>query len=130
MNVGQTITRAWTVEPQHLACTYGSGLVDALATPALVAFCEETARLIPDGELEDDRGTVGTSVQIEHLAPTPTGMRVEVTARLVEVDGRRLRFEFEAKDEREVIARGSHERFIIEKGRFEERLQAKASNGG
>ena len=127
MNVGQEVTRTWVVEPRHLARAYGSGLVDALATPALVAFFEEAARSIPDGELEEGQVTVGTSVQIDHLAATPRGMQVEVTARLVEVDGRKLRFKLEAKDEREVIARGSHERFIIDKSRFEARLQVKAS---
>jgi len=128
MNVGQEITRTWTVEAHHLARAHGSGLVDALATPALVAFCEKAARSIPDGELDEEQGTVGTTVSIEHLAATPLGMEVEVRARLVEIEGRRLRFEFEAKDEAEVIARGFHDRFIIDKARFQARLQAKSSD--
>lgn len=125
MDVSQQATRSWIVEEKHLARSYGSGLVDALATPALVAFCEETARSIPDRELPADQGTVGTSLTIDHVAATPSGMRVQITATLIEIDGRRLRFTFEAIDEVETIARGTHERFVIDKARFDAKLGAK-----
>jgi len=122
---GLTFQRTWTVEEEHLASRYGSGLVDVLATPVLVAFCEDTARGAVDPLLPEGRKTVGTSIDLSHTAPTPPGLRVTVTARLVEVDGARLRFEIEARDEIEPIGRGRHERYIVEAARFERRVAEK-----
>ena len=125
IEIGATNATAWTVEREHLASAFGSGLVDALATPVLVGFCEECARTMVDGLLPSDQKTVGTSIQLDHLAATPLGMRVTVTAELAEIDRRRLRFEIEANDELELVGRATHERFIIDADRFEARLRQK-----
>ena len=122
---GRTHERTWIVEEEHLASRYGSGLVDVLATPVLVAFCEETARESVDPLLPEGRKTVGTSIELSHTAPTPPGLRVTVISRLVEVDGPRLRFEIEARDEIEPIGTARHERFVVEAARFERRVAAK-----
>jgi fluoroacetyl-CoA thioesterase len=79
-------------------------------------------------ELEPGQTTVGMLVNIKHLAATPLDMKVTATARLKEVDGRRLVFDVEAYDEREKIGEGRHERFIVDLQRFLERTRAK-SNG-
>jgi len=126
IEIGTTNERSWTVGPEHLASAFGSGLVDVLATPVLVTFCEESARTLVDPHLPDGQKTVGTSIQLDHTAATPPGMRVTVTARLVEVDRRRLRFEIEARDAIEPIGRAIHERFVIDTDRFEERIREKA----
>ena len=125
---GRTHERTWIVGEDHLASRYGSGLVDVLATPVLVAFCEETARQAVEPCLPEGRKTVGTSIDLTHTAPTPAGMRVTVVARLTEVSGRRLRFEVEAHDEVEPIGHGRHDRFIIDADRFEARIAEKASS--
>lgn len=125
IEIGATNETAWTVEREHLASAFGSGLVDALATPVLVGFCEECARTMVDGLLPPGQKTVGTSIQLDHLAATPLGMRVTVTAELAEIDRRRLRFEIEANDELELVGRATHERFIIDADRFEARLRQK-----
>jgi fluoroacetyl-CoA thioesterase len=125
IEIGTTNEMSWTVDQEHLASAFGSGLVDALATPVLVGFCEECARTMVDPHLPPGRKTVGTSIRLDHLAATPLGMRVAVTARLVEVDRRRLRFEIEARDELELVGRATHERFIIDAERFEDRLRQK-----
>jgi fluoroacetyl-CoA thioesterase len=122
MKVGDAIERSWTVEPAHLATAYGSGTVDVLATPALIAFCEETSRAIVDPELPAGQGTVGTAIDFRHLAPTPPGVRVTVVARLIEIDERRLCFEVIARDPIEEVGRGTHERFIIDRRRFRDRV--------
>ena len=116
---------SWTVAPDHLASAFGSGLVDALATPVLVGFCEECARTMVDPQLPIGRKTVGMSIRLDHLAPTPLGMRVTVAAELVEIDRRRLRFEIEARDEVEIVGRATHERFIVDADRFDERIREK-----
>jgi len=126
IEIGTTNERSWTVGPEHLASAFGSGLVDVLATPVLVTFCEESARTLVDPHLPGGQKTVGTSIQLDHTAATPPGMRVTVTARLVEVDRRRLRFEIEARDAIEPIGRAIHERFVIDTDRFEERIREKA----
>jgi len=126
IETGMTNERSWTVEPEHLASAFGSGLVEALSTPTLVGFCEECARTMVDPKLPIGRKTVGMSIRIDHLAATPPGMRVTVTAELVEIDGRRLRFEIEAYDEMDRIGRATHERFVIDADRFDDRLRRKA----
>ena len=117
----------WTVTKDHLASHIASGLVDALSTPSLVAFCEECARLIVDPLLPPGQKTVGTRIDLRHLAPTPPGMRVTVRAELVEVDGRKLRFRIEARDPVEKIGEAEHERFIIDSDRFTRRLNEKTA---
>jgi len=117
----------WTVTKDHLASHIASGLVDALSTPSLVAFCEECARLIVDPLLPPGQKTVGTRIDLRHLAPTPPGMRVTVRAELVEVDGRKLRFRIEARDPVEKIGEAEHERFIIDSDRFARRLNEKTA---
>jgi len=117
--VGTTHEMTWTVEPQHLASAFGSGLVDVLATPVLVGFCEEVARTMVEAGLEPGQKTVGTKVSLEHLAATPPGMTVTVRAQLTEIDRRRLCFEIDARDPVELVGRAMHERFIIDEDRFE-----------
>lgn len=116
------------VEERHLATKWGSGQAEVLATPALVAFCEECARLAVDPLLSEGRQTVGTWVSIRHLAATPQGLRVTVRAELTEVDGQRLRFKIEAWDEVEKVGEAEHERFVIDAGRFQRRTSEKAAS--
>jgi fluoroacetyl-CoA thioesterase len=114
------------VEEKHLASQWGSGLAEVLATPAIVAFCEECSRLAVEDLLPPEMGTVGSAINLRHLAPTPPGMNVTVKAQLLEVDGRRLRFSVEAWDEVERVAEGEHDRFIIDNDRFEQGVSDKA----
>jgi fluoroacetyl-CoA thioesterase len=130
IEIGTTNEMAWTVDREHLASAFGSGLVDVLATPVLVGFCEECARTMVEPHLSPGQKTVGTSIQLDHLAATPLGMRITVRATLTEVDRRRLRFEIEARDEVELAGRATHERFIIDSDRFEQRIRVKMDHAG
>lgn len=129
LKVGLTNEMKRIVEGEHLASVFGSGLVDALATPALVGFCEECARLAVEHLLADGQKTVGTRIDLRHLAATPVGMEVTVQAKLVKVDGRRLLFTVEASDEEERICEAEHERFIIDSARFARRVADKRRSG-
>jgi len=122
---GLTHTMGFTVEERHLASAYGSGLVAVLATPALVAFCEECARRSVAPHLKPGQKTVGTAMTVRHLAATPPGLRVTVRTELVDVDGRRLRFRFDAHDGIDRIGEGEHERFIIDAERFAKGIEGK-----
>jgi predicted thioesterase len=113
------------VQKRHLAPEWGSGLAPVLATPALVAFCEECARLAVDAQLPDGQQTVGTRIDIRHLAATPPGMEVTVRAELIGVQGRRLNFRIEAWDDYEKIGESEHERYVVDTDRFQTRIDAK-----
>jgi fluoroacetyl-CoA thioesterase len=127
IEVGDSREQAWVIERGHLASAFGSGLVDVLATPVLVGFCEECARRLVEPHLATGQKTVGASISLEHLAATPPGMTVTVRATLVEVEGRRLTFEIEARDEVEPVARARHVRYIIDATRFEARVAQKVA---
>jgi len=114
-----------TVEEKHTARHLGSGGVNVLATPSMVALMEEAARkavepLLPEGQL-----TVGASLEVKHLAPTPLGLRVTARAELLKVEGRLLTFRIEARDEREKVGEGAHVRAVIVLEKFLARVQAK-----
>jgi predicted thioesterase len=118
--------KTWLVKKEYLASAFGSGLVDVLATPVLVGFCEECARLMVGPRLKEGQKTVGISINLKHLAATPPGMHVTVKAELVKVDKRRLSFHIVVWDEQECVCEAEHERFIIDADRFEQRIKEKA----
>ncbi|TDA67007.1 MAG: hypothetical protein D9V47_11865 [Clostridia bacterium] len=97
----------------------------ALSTPTLVGLIEEAAINAVHSRLEPEFITVGGKVEIEHVAPTPSGTTVNTTAVLTKVEGKRLTFAIRAHDALEEIARGTHERFIVELEGMQERLQHK-----
>lgn len=103
----------------------GSAVTPALSTPAMIMNLEITARDAVLPHLEPGQDTVGVVVHVSHLAATPLGMKVTYRAVLQEIDRRRLTFAVEAYDERDKIAEGTHQRFIIDVARYAERLKAK-----
>ena len=113
------------IEDDLTAARYGNADLAALATPALVGLFEQAAMRALDGLLAEGEGSVGTFVEITHLAPTPAGAEVTVRARLTEVDGRQAWFDLEAEDEHEQVARGRHSRVVVEWARFERLLTRK-----
>jgi len=96
-----------------------------LATPRMIGFMEMTCRNTVLPLLEPGYDTVGTHVNVAHLAATPIGMSVTFTAEVIRVDGRRVEFRVEARDEKEKIGEGTHERAIINIAKFATRLAEK-----
>lgn len=96
----------------------GSGELRVYATPAMVALVEETAWKSVAPALEPGQGTVGTKLDLAHLAATPLGRKVRCETELVEIDRRRLVFSAEVWDEAGKIGEGTHERFIVDNERF------------
>lgn len=113
------------VKPEHTAAHLGSGGVPVLATPMMIAFMEGAARNAVQPELPEGWTTVGTLVNVRHLAATPVGMRITARATLTEVEGRRLVFAVEVHDEKEKVGEGLHERFIINSDRFVSKVTGK-----
>ncbi|WP_069803508.1 thioesterase family protein [Thermogemmatispora onikobensis] len=112
-----------TVVYENTAAAVGAGGVEVFATPMMIALMENAAWRAVADVLEAGYVSVGTRVDVRHLAATPIGQRVRATAELVEVDGRRLVFRVEAYDEEKKIGEGIHERFIVHLQRFLERLK-------
>lgn len=96
-----------------------------LGTPYLIGLLEMTARNAVKPLLDDGFDTVGTEVAIRHLAATPLGMQVTFRAEVVEVKDRRILFRVEAFDEKEKVAEGTHERYVVQVSKFATRLAAK-----
>ena len=116
---GTTNEMIWVVSKEHLASSFGSGLVDVLATPVLVGFCEEAARAMIDPQLPEGQKTVGTAISLSHTAATPPKMKVTIRATLTAIEGRKLTFDIVCADEIESIGHCAHTRFIIDSARFE-----------
>lgn len=107
------------------AARVGSGLVEVYATPMMIALMEKTCATAVEPFLAEGDGTVGTLVNVTHSAATPVGMKVWCECELVDMDRRRLVFEVTAYDERGVIGQGTHERFIINKEKFQSKVDQK-----
>lgn len=112
-----------TVRDQDTAVAQGSGNLEVLATPALIALMERAAWESVADRLSPGQTTVGTAMDMKHTAPTPVGMTVTCESELVSVDRRALTFEITARDEKGPIASATHSRFIVDAEAF----QAKAA---
>lgn len=125
MNTGIKNTITIEVTDANTALSMGSGTLRVFATPAMTALIEETAWRSVSPYLDATQGTVGTKLDISHVAPTPTGMNVRCETELIEIDGRRLKFKAEVYDEKGLIGHGTHERFIINTVKFQDKADAK-----
>jgi fluoroacetyl-CoA thioesterase len=117
------------VGTRDTAAHVGSGRIGVLATPILVTLLESAALGAVEEYMQPGQQTVGTRLDISHTAATPVGMRVQASAELVKVEGRKLTFRLHAEDEVETIGGGMHERLIISVQRFDERMQTKRDAG-
>ena len=96
-----------------------------LSTPSMIQHMEVTSRNLVFPMLEPGFDTVGTEVQVSHLAAAPLGEKVTFRSEVISVDNRRVTFKVEARDSREMIGSGTHERFIINIERFEAKMRRK-----
>ncbi|WP_283138367.1 thioesterase family protein [Rhizohabitans arisaemae] len=111
-----------TVEASDTAIAVGSGDVPVLGTPRLLALAEQATVRAVEGLLPPGTTSVGTSVALEHRAASPIGATVDVTAELIDVDGRRLVFTVTALDGDTVAGTGRIERLVVDRDRFLARL--------
>ncbi len=122
--------KVFVVGDEHVAKHVGSGDVEVLSTPSMIAFMERVAMECVQVFLPEGYTTVGTAVEVRHLNPAPKGVEVEVAAKLIEVDGRRLKFEVEARWGSVLVGKGVHERFIVERLKFLEKVRELARKVG
>jgi fluoroacetyl-CoA thioesterase len=123
--IGLTGEQQITVGPENRISFVDHRMPAILATPWLIAYLEYTARDAIAPCLETNERSVGTFVEIEHLAPAPEGFTVTCRARVIHVDGQVVTFQIEAHDGAEPIARGIHRRRVIDVERFARRVERK-----
>src|SRR3954468_18020225 len=125
---GLTGTAEMVVGEQHTAPRVGSGRIRVLATPGMINLIEAAALAAVEQSLPEHHQSLGTHLDVTHVAATPVGMRVRATAEVLRVEGRTVYFKVRAEDERELIGEGTHERVVVNVNRFDERVQKKAKS--
>ncbi len=125
---GQNAELQFVVEAKHAIDFAGDDMPTVLSTPWLIWFMEHSARDTMLPHLDPTESTVGTVIDIEHLAPTPLGQAVTCRARMLRSEGTQFLFKLEAFDEQEKIANGLHRLNVINKSRFAERVARKTKS--
>jgi fluoroacetyl-CoA thioesterase len=123
---GLTGTAEMVVGEQHTAPRIGSGRIRVLATPVMINLIEAASLAAVEQSLPEHHQSLGTHLDVTHVAATPVGMRVRATAEVLRVEGRTIYFRVRAEDERELIGEGTHERVVVDVERFDKRVQDKA----
>ncbi len=114
-----------TVTDENSALAMGSGTLKVFATPLMAALMEKTAWMSVAPYLEEGQCTVGTKLNLSHVASTPIGMKVFCESELTAMDGRKLTFSITVNDEAELIGKCDHERFIVDDEKFQKKTDAK-----
>jgi fluoroacetyl-CoA thioesterase len=114
------------VGEQHTAPRIGSGRIRVLATPVMINLIEAAALAAVENSLPEEHQSLGTHLDVTHIAATPVGMKVRATAEVIRVEGRTIYLKVRAEDERELIGEGTHERVVVNLERFDKRVQDKA----
>lgn len=125
LSPGITNKKSVAVIIENTALAMGSGTLRVFATPAMIALCEGCCAESVEDLLDEGMTSVGTKVDIEHLAASPLGASILCKSKLVAVDGRRLDFEVEVYDNVDLIGKGTHTRFIVDADRFVNKAYAK-----
>jgi fluoroacetyl-CoA thioesterase len=113
------------VAEEHTAPRVGSGKIHVLATPVMINVIEAAALAAVEHLLPHGHQSLGTVLNVRHIAATPVGMRMTARAFVTSVSGRTLTFRVEAHDEKELIGDGTHERVVVNVAKFDQRVQRK-----
>lgn len=116
----------FVVGQEHVIDFASGGMPAVLSTPKLIGLIERTARESLYPFLEENERTVGAEIEVRHLAATPIGQQVTITTRVIHVETKLVDFQFDVRDEHEVIARGLHKRAVISVESFARRVAKKA----
>lgn len=127
---GLTGTADLVVAPEHTAPRVGSGRIAVLATPVMINVIEAAALEAVEQLLPEGHQSLGIHLDVRHFAATPVGLTVTATAIVTGVEGRTISFRVEARDEREIIGDGTHQRVVVNVARFDDRVQRKVRSTG
>lgn len=119
IEVGKSLEKRFQVKMENTAKVMGSGSLEVLATPMLICFMENTAADLLGSFLNEEVTSVGSAISMNHLAPTPVGSEVKITATIVACEKERLiTFELLAEDPSGQIGEGTHHRVVVKKESF------------
>lgn len=111
--IGTSGELQFVVEQKHVIDFATDGMPAVLSTPNLIGLLERTARKALEPFLDADERSVGIEIELRHLAPTPLGAQVTCITRVIQVDGKKINFQIEAKEGNQLIARGLHKRAVV-----------------
>lgn len=120
----QTLQREFTVKPEHTANHIGSGSVQVLATPTMIAFMEIVSLELLQTSLPEGYSSVGTHLDVRHLAPSRLEAVVTVKAEVLEVSGNKIVLAVNASEGEKLVGSGSHTRYLIDIEEFQQKLNA------
>jgi predicted thioesterase len=120
--IGKTASVTTIVDATNTALAMKSGSLDVLATPSMIALMELAACVCLADGVDDGQTSVGTEINVRHVAASPVGAKITATATITEISGRRIEFEVIASDEKCEIGSGTHARVIVDTARFMGRL--------
>ena len=120
LNTGMKMIKTETVTVENAAKTLGSGSLLVYGTPAMLLLVEKTA-----GHVDEGMTTVGTNLNVDHVSASPIGCEVSCEVTLTEIDRKKLVFAVEVKDPAGVIGKGTHERFIVDAEKFQNKANGK-----
>lgn len=123
--VGATGQSSLLVGDEHTASRVGSGRIGVLATPVMINVIEAAALACCEVLLPEGHQSLGTQLNISHITATPVGMMITATATVTSVEGRKIGFSIAVRDERDLIGEGTHERVVVNVGKFDLRVQDK-----
>ena len=123
--IGLTAERESCVTEKNTAFALKSGSLKVLATPEMIRLIEEISAELVEKNLPPELTSVGISLDIKHTAPTPVSMKFRAESKIISVDGRKIVLEVAAFDERGQIGHGVHERFIVDKNKFQSKADSK-----
>jgi predicted thioesterase len=125
---GLTGTAELVVGREHTAPHVGSGAVAVLATPVMINLMEAAALAAIEALLPAGYQSLGIHLEVRHFAATPVGLRLMAAAEVMAVEGRTIAFRVEARDERERVGEGTHQRVVVDVARFDQRVRAKLTS--
>ena len=127
LNLGMRGEASLVVGTNDTAPRIGSGRVPVLGTPVMITLIEEAALACIEHALPAGHQSLGTHLDVSHIAATPIGMKITAEAELIEIDGRKLVFAVSARDAVELIGEGRHCRVVVDVARFEAKLVRKVT---
>ncbi|MCD8020205.1 MAG: thioesterase family protein [Clostridiales bacterium] len=125
INTGMKMTLTSMVTMANTAKTLGSGSLLVYGTPAMLLLVEKTAVALLEGHLDEGMTSVGTNLNVDHVSATPIGGKICCQVELVEIDRKRLVFQVEVTDDAGLIGKGTHERFIVQAEKFQQKANGK-----
>ena len=127
ITVGTTGEATLKIADEHTASRVGSGKIAVLATPVMINVIEAAALAACEPYLPAGHQSLGTHLNVSHIAATPVGMTITARAVVTNVDGRKIAFRVEVHDEHDLIGNGTHERVVVNVAKFDLRVQEKVA---